>query len=118
MVRIYKDYYLEADSLQYKLLQKKVSGKSNNEYFNTVGYYTKLESVFCRIIEQCGRDAIMDENVKSMKQVFETMNDTALEIREIMDEIMEKVSCDQRAEKTNDDDDGNGEEDEEEMLDM
>lgn len=112
MVQVYKDYYIDADPLQYTLERRKVTETGDNkgkEYFIVIGYYTRLDYLFNRLLEQVGRDAIMDENTKTLKDVLMLMKETTDYIKSIFDDLRVKIDEDRHIEKSGD---------EEELLDV
>ena len=96
MVHLYKDYYVDADDCQMKLVKRSVSGKSGAEYYTAVGYYTKFENLFNRLIEQCGRDAVMDENVKTVQDILLKMNEVKNYLMRVFSEVEVKIEEDKK----------------------
>lgn len=113
MVQVYKDYYIDADPLQYTLERKKVRESGENagsDYFIVIGYFTRLDFLFNRLLEQVGRDAIMDENTKTVKDVLMLMKEATDYIKSIFDDLRVKIDEDRTfREKSGD---------EEELLDV
>lgn len=98
MVKIYKDYYVDADNTQMKLVQKDYN-KDGKEFYRLVGYYTRFEPMFNRLIEQCGRDAIINEEAKDVQDILSFMKEARDFINDAFEELEVKVAEDRVKER-------------------
>lgn len=74
MQKLNDKYYLDTDSLNYILLERKVYEKGKNigeEYFVNVGYYGKLEHLYMSLIEKEIKDDLgLIENISKVVELI------------------------------------------------
>ena len=54
--------------------KKRKEENKDKDAFETVGYYQSLDNLYERLIRECERDSIKDENVKTLKDFVMSMS--------------------------------------------
>ena len=79
MIQIYKDFFIDADSncfmLKKRTKLKKRTSQEEYDSFQTLGYYSSIDGVYKGFVRVVGRETILDEDVKTIEDFIEKMND-------------------------------------------
>lgn len=104
MIQIYKDFYLGATSTCFVLMQQKVVEpshlnhfKGGNVKYDTIGYYTKIESIYQRIVRTIEKDLLQDEEIKTLKDFIQKMCSIISEIEQTVHQFERIKVADIRA---------------------
>lgn len=79
MKQINEKYYIDSDSLNYILMEKKVYENGKNigkEYFVNIGYYNRLQDLYKTLIEKEIKDDLgMIENISKVVELIEKIKE-------------------------------------------
>lgn len=79
MLRIAKEYYLDSDSCNFTLYERKISqGEKNKgeEYFKALGYYGSIKNLYEAIIQrEVSDDLGLIENMNKIINLMEEIKD-------------------------------------------
>lgn len=79
MLRIAKEYYLDSDSYNFTLYERKISqGEKNKgkEYFKVLGYYGSIKTLYEAIIQsEVSDDLGLIENMNKIINLMEEIKD-------------------------------------------
>lgn len=79
MVRIAKEYYLDSDSYNFTLYERKFSQSEKNkgkEYFKALGYYGSIKNLYEAIIQrEVSDDLGLIENMDKIINLMEEIKD-------------------------------------------
>lgn len=78
MIKIDDEFYIDSDSYQYVLLQKKFSEKRNEEYLDNIGYISTIERCIEKVMQikqrrLCEKDMSLAEAFEEMKKINHEM---------------------------------------------
>ena len=81
MIQLYEDYYLDSDSYNFRLVKKRKPKEDKRKEENKdkdaltiIGYFQSLDNLYERLIRECEKEAIADENVKTLKDFVMSMS--------------------------------------------
>lgn len=79
MKQINEKYYIDSDSLNYILMEKKIyeTGKNiGKEYFVNIGYFNRLQDLYKSLIEKEIKDDLgMIENISKIVELIEKLKE-------------------------------------------
>jgi hypothetical protein len=80
MKKINENYYLDSDSLNYILMEKKTYEKGKHigeEYFENIGFYGTISGLYQSLVEKEIKDDLgMIENIKQVKELIESIKES------------------------------------------
>lgn len=81
MVHLFKEYYLDADANNFRLVKrrevdisKRKEENKNKETYVIIGFYQSIGGLYNRLVRECEKDIIMDENVKTVADFIARMS--------------------------------------------
>ena len=88
MIKIDDEFYIDSDSYQYVLLQKKFSKKRNEEYLDSIAYISTLERCIEKVMQikqrrLCEKDMSLAEALNKFKEINNEMKMILSQIKEI-----------------------------------